>query len=558
MARSLLNCGTAGLEARLSRANGGSPRNPRPGWRGDHTSRPDGVLFGDEFQVGGEVLHRRRRGEVEVDAAVGPPAAPVVEKFGRRGADVRDGLHLLHAAPFHRLEADLDRDERLEAARLAVAGVDHVVVEGHVGPAQAARLAAGARLLDELRLELLALPVEVPLGAGQTLRLPGDADRPKGDRGGHAGDCGDGERGDQVQRGAHGGAPGRQNQSLEVYDRQPSRQKAEGLDAQKTGRQTICPTAEDRVRDAAPSRDRCPSIDRRGLRKGGRTGRGNRLRLPAGLHPQHQPLGCLAARLRRSPGLPHGGAGGPPAARDRPRPDRTLRDKSIAGLVTELERAEALGIPWVVAHPGAVGEQPAEVAVARAADGIAAALTATSGLAAGILIETTAGQGSCLGATFAEIGALLARIDTVPGLAPRVGVCLDTCHVFAAGYALAPRAALDATLREFDDLVGLGRLVAIHANDSKKDRGSRVDRHEAIGRGKIGREAFRLILNHPLLRGIPLFLETPKENAQGVMTPAQDRTNLALLRRLAGPARAGSRGRAGRSPRRPPPPRSGA
>jgi len=238
--------------------------------------------------------------------------------------------------------------------------------------------------------------------------------------------------------------------------------------------------------------------------------------------------------------------------------DRTLRDKSIAGLVTELERAEALGIPWVVAHPGAVGEQPAEVAVARAADGIAAALTATSGLAAGILIETTAGQGSCLGATFAEIGALLARIDTVPGLAPRVGVCLDTCHVFAAGYALAPRAALDATLREFDDLVGLGRLVAIHANDSKKDRGSRVDRHEAIGRGKIGREAFRLILNHPLLRGIPLFLETPKENAQGVMTPAQDRTNLALLRRLAGPARAGSRGRAGRSPRRPPPPRSGA
>ncbi len=213
--------------------------------------------------------------------------------------------------------------------------------------------------------------------------------------------------------------------------------------------------------------------------------------------------------------------------------DKTLRQKSIAGLITELERADALGIRWVVAHPGAAGEQPVDIAVARAADGIADALAATKQLAAGILIETTAGQGSCLGATFAEIGTMLARIDAVPGLARRVGVCLDTCHVFAAGYALEPKAALDATLSEFDACIGLGRLVAIHANDSKKDRGSRVDRHEAIGKGKIGREAFRLIVNHPKLRGIPLFLETPKENAQGVMTPAQDRANLATLRRLA-------------------------
>ena len=213
--------------------------------------------------------------------------------------------------------------------------------------------------------------------------------------------------------------------------------------------------------------------------------------------------------------------------------DATLRRKSIGGLVTELERAEALGIPWVVAHPGAAGEQRVDVAVRRAADGIAAALKATKKLTAGILIETTAGQGSCLGATFAEIGTMLARIDAVPGLARRVGVCLDTCHVFAAGYALAPQTALDATLREFDACIGLERLVAIHANDSKKDRGSRVDRHEAIGKGKIGREAFRLLVNHPKLRGIPLFLETPKENAQGVMTPAQDRANLAALRRLA-------------------------
>ncbi len=212
--------------------------------------------------------------------------------------------------------------------------------------------------------------------------------------------------------------------------------------------------------------------------------------------------------------------------------DDTLRKKSIAGLVTELERAEALGIPWVVAHPGAAGEQPLDEAVARAADGIAAALETTRGLAAGILIETTAGQGSCLGAAFEEIGAMLDRIDKQPGLAKRVGVCLDTCHVFAAGYPLAPQESLDDTLRQFDRAIGLKRLVVIHANDSKRELGSRVDRHEAIGQGKIGREAFRLIMNHPKLAHVPLILETPKEGADGKVSPAKDRGNLATLRRM--------------------------
>ena len=208
--------------------------------------------------------------------------------------------------------------------------------------------------------------------------------------------------------------------------------------------------------------------------------------------------------------------------------DTVLRKKSIAGLVEELERAELLGIPWVVAHPGAAGEQPVARAVERAAAGIAAALATTAGLQAGILIETTAGQGSCLGASFEEIGAMLAVIDARPGLAKRVGVCLDTCHVFAAGYPLAPRAALDQTLAAFDRVIGLERLKLIHANDSKKEQGSRVDRHEAIGRA-----AFALIVNHPQLAGIPLVLETPKEGADGKPTPATDRANLALLRRLA-------------------------
>lgn len=214
--------------------------------------------------------------------------------------------------------------------------------------------------------------------------------------------------------------------------------------------------------------------------------------------------------------------------------DATLRTKSIAGLAEELRRAELLGIPWVVAHPGAAGEQPVEVAVARAADGIAEALDRTRDCGAGVLIETTAGQGSCLGATFEEIAAMLERIDAVKGLKSRAAVCLDTCHVFAAGYPLAPQEALDDTLRRFDRTIGLKRLKLIHANDSKRDLGSRVDRHEAIGKGKIGPEAFTLIMTHPKLAGIPLILETPKEGPDGKATPKNDRTNLALLRRFRG------------------------
>lgn len=214
--------------------------------------------------------------------------------------------------------------------------------------------------------------------------------------------------------------------------------------------------------------------------------------------------------------------------------DTALRTTSIAALAEEVRRAEVLGIPWVVAHPGAAGEQPVEKAVARAAKGIADALRKTSGLAAGILIETTAGQGSCLGATFEEIGAMLDVIDAVPGLKKRVGVCLDTCHVFAAGYPLAPAEALDDTLRRFDRHIGLARLKVIHANDSKRELGSRVDRHEGIGKGKIGREAFRLFVTHPKLAGIPLILETPKEGPDGKPSAAVDRGNLATLRRLAG------------------------
>jgi deoxyribonuclease-4 len=212
--------------------------------------------------------------------------------------------------------------------------------------------------------------------------------------------------------------------------------------------------------------------------------------------------------------------------------DEALRNKSIAGLVIELERAELLGIPWVVAHPGAAGSSDRDEAVVRAAEGFRDALAKTPALTAGLLIETTAGQGSCLGKTFEEIAAMLAIIDRRSTLRKRIGVCLDTCHVFAAGYPLAPAAKLDETLNAFDDTIGLDRLVVIHANDSKRECGSCVDRHEAIGKGKIGREAFGLLMRHPRLAHVPMILETPKEGEDGKPDPANDRANLALLRRL--------------------------
>lgn len=213
--------------------------------------------------------------------------------------------------------------------------------------------------------------------------------------------------------------------------------------------------------------------------------------------------------------------------------DDNLREKSIEGLVTELERADMLGIPWVVAHPGAAGKQDRNIAVRRAADGIAEALKRTRTLSSGILIETTAGQGSCLGDTFTEIADMLKRIDRSKTLQTRVAVCLDTCHVFAAGYPLSPRPALDKTLREFDQTIGLKRLKLIHANDSKREQGSRVDRHEGIGQGHIGEAAFKLLVTHPKLKKVPFILETPKEGADGKPDPANDIRNLRLLKRMA-------------------------
>jgi deoxyribonuclease-4 len=205
-------------------------------------------------------------------------------------------------------------------------------------------------------------------------------------------------------------------------------------------------------------------------------------------------------------------------------PDAELYRRSVEAFVVELQRAEALGLSYLVAHPGAATDGDEQAGLAR----VAAALDEVHGRCPGfrvrVLLETTAGQGTCLGHRFEH----LARILELVAEPKRLGVCLDTCHVFAAGYALAPAAEYRATLRAFDRVIGLKRLLAFHVNDSLKPQGSRVDRHAHIGQGHLGLEPFRLLVNDPRFRSRPMVLETPKENDM-------DAVNLKTLRGLVGP-----------------------
>ncbi len=205
-----------------------------------------------------------------------------------------------------------------------------------------------------------------------------------------------------------------------------------------------------------------------------------------------------------------------------------LRCKSIASLTLEVRRAEQLGCACVVLHPGSPKEDGAEAGIARVAAGLREALAATDGSAVGLALENTAGQGATLGVSFAE----LAKIIRAAGGGKRLGVCLDTCHAFASGYELRTPMAVRLMADEFDREIGLDRLWMLHLNDSRKDVGSRVDRHEHIGKGCIGEEGFRCVLSDPAFRGLPGILETPKDEADGTM--AADRENMALLRRLEG------------------------
>jgi deoxyribonuclease-4 len=206
-------------------------------------------------------------------------------------------------------------------------------------------------------------------------------------------------------------------------------------------------------------------------------------------------------------------------------PDETLRRRSIEAFVVEVQRAERLGLRYLVTHPGAhmdSGEEAGLVRVAQALDEVHARC---AGFRVQVLLETTAGQGSSLGHRFEHLARILELVQD----AKRLGVCLDTCHVFAAGYALAPETEYQATMRAFDQIVGLRRLRVFHVNDSLKPLGSRVDRHAHIGQGHLGLEPFRLLVNDPRFRDRPMILETPKEGPDGADL---DHVNLAALRGL--------------------------
>jgi deoxyribonuclease-4 len=205
--------------------------------------------------------------------------------------------------------------------------------------------------------------------------------------------------------------------------------------------------------------------------------------------------------------------------------DPEILERSRAALGDELARAARLEIPAVVMHLGAAGSSPEEEALARLIESVRQAfLRAGTAETPRLLLETTAGQGTSLGYRFEQLAAVIQAVD---GAAP-IGVCLDTCHIFAAGYELRDAESYAATMAEFDRLIGLNRLHLIHANDSCRERGSRVDRHHHIGQGEIGPEAFGFLVNDPRLTNVPIVLETPKA---GNMDPV----NLAALRGLVAP-----------------------
>ncbi len=204
-------------------------------------------------------------------------------------------------------------------------------------------------------------------------------------------------------------------------------------------------------------------------------------------------------------------------------PDDTLYEKSFAALKVEMERCEMLKIPTLVLHPGAHVGSGEEAGLGRIAENINRLFDQLGSNSVTLLLESTAGQGSVLGNSFEQLAWIIEKIEDKD----HIGVCLDTCHIFAAGYAITEPKEYGATMKKFDEIVGLDRLRIIHMNDSKKEFGSRKDRHEHIGKGEIGMEAFRNFVNDKRLENVPMILETPKGEDL-----AEDIENLKLLRGL--------------------------
>jgi deoxyribonuclease-4 len=204
-------------------------------------------------------------------------------------------------------------------------------------------------------------------------------------------------------------------------------------------------------------------------------------------------------------------------------PDPTTLERSVAAFADELQRAAALGIPFLITHPGSHRGEGVEAGLERFVENMDRAITRSKTSTVMVLIENTAGQGTNLGSTFEEISFIISESQYGDGL----GVCFDTSHAFAAGYDIRTRATYEDTLSKFDHIIGLEKLKFFHINDSKRPLDSRVDRHEHIGEGEIGLAGFRLLLNDPRFRQHPMVLETPKGKEL-----KEDKENLRVLRSL--------------------------
>jgi deoxyribonuclease-4 len=204
-------------------------------------------------------------------------------------------------------------------------------------------------------------------------------------------------------------------------------------------------------------------------------------------------------------------------------PAGEIREHSLRSLVQEIEFATALELPYLVMHPGAHVGQGEKAGFKQVIAGLDEVCRITKRSSVRIALENTAGQGSCLGHRFEHLAEIFSGVKKPE----RLAVCLDTCHLFAAGYDIRTRNGWDAAMEEMDSLVGLEQVVAFHLNDSKTDLGSRVDRHAHIGEGKIGLEGFRHVVNDGRFREHPGCLETPKSDDL-----REDVKNLAVLRGL--------------------------
>lgn len=203
-------------------------------------------------------------------------------------------------------------------------------------------------------------------------------------------------------------------------------------------------------------------------------------------------------------------------------PNDTLFDKSSNGFAKEMKRCDMLGIENIVMHPGSHVGSGEEAGIKRIADAFNKIMNADPDGKVTICLETTAGQGTNLGYTFEQLAQIIDNTENKE----RMGICLDTCHIFTAGYKFSNEKEYKATVKDFDNIIGLDRLKVIHFNDSKKDFGTKVDRHAHIGKGFIGKKPFGFFVNDRRLKKVPMILETPKESAK------EDIENLNILRSL--------------------------